>query len=147
MNLKDVVENFNTTPFLFLGSGMTRRYYNLPDWKKLLEHFAREIRDDDFIYSAYENKASKQETPVGVLPKVAELIQSDYDEKWFNDISIRTLDEKGLEMVKEGVSPFKAEIAAYIKKKSIVVEKYKSEIEMLSKLSEKNIAGVITMNL
>lgn len=146
MNLKDVVENFNTTPFLFLGSGMTRRYYNLPDWKKLLEHFAREIRDDDFIYSAYENKASKQETTVGLLPKVAELIQSDYDEKWFNDISIRTLDEKGLERVKKGVSPFKAEIAAYIKKKSIVVEKYKSEIEMLSKLSEKNIAGVITTN-
>lgn len=39
--------------------------------------------------------------------------------------------------VKEGLSPFKAEIAAYIKKKSTVVEEYKPEIEMLTKLSEK----------
>lgn len=34
-------------------------------------------------------------------------------------------------------------MAAYIKRNSIVEEKYKQEIEMLSKLSEKNIAGGI----
>ncbi len=146
MDIEDVVEKFNTTPFLFWGSGMTRRYYNLPDWKGLLEHFAREIRDDDFTYSAYENRASKMETPVGLLPKVAELIQADYDEKWFNDASIRTLDEDSLMKVKNGLSPFKAEIASYIKRNCVVINKYKSEIEMLSKLSEKNIAGVITTN-
>lgn len=146
MNIEDVVEKFNTTPFLFLGSGMTRRYYNLPDWKGLLEHFAREIRDDDFTYSAYENRASKLETPVGLLPKVAELIQADYDEKWFNDESIRNLEEDSLMKVKVGLSPFKAEIASYIERNCTVVDQYRTEIEMLSKLSEKNIAGVITTN-
>ena len=146
MNIEDVVEKFNTTPFLFLGSGITRRYYNLPDWKGLLEHFAREVRDDDFAYSAYENRASKLENPVGLLPKVAELIQADYDEKWFSDTSVRTLDEETLEKVKSGLSPFKAEVAAYIKRSCMVVDRYKTEIELLSKLSEKNIAGVITTN-
>ena len=29
--------------------------------------------------------------PVGVMPKIAELIQADYDEKWFADPSIRTV--------------------------------------------------------
>lgn len=81
MTIEDVVEKFNTTPFLFFGSGMTRRYYNLPDWKGLLDYFAHKIREDDFVYSSYENKASKMKTPVGLLPKVAELIQVDYDEK------------------------------------------------------------------
>lgn len=146
MNIENVVENFSTTPFLFLGSGITRRYYNLPDWKGLLEHFAREIKDDDFAYSSYENRASKLNAPVGLLPKVAELIQADYDEKWFNNEITRTLDEDFLKKVKNGLSPFKAEMAAYIKRNSVVEEKYKQEIEMLSKLSEKNIAGVITTN-
>lgn len=146
MNIQDLVEKFNTTPFLFLGSGMTRRYYDLPDWKGLLDHFAREIKNDDFTYSAYENRALKMETPVGLLPKVAELIQTDYDEKWFNNTTIRTVDEDSMERIKNGLSPFKAEIASYIKRNCRIVEKYKIEIEMLSKLSEKNIAGVITTN-
>lgn len=146
MNIQDLVEKFNTTPFLFLGSGMTRRYYDLPDWKGLLDYFAREIKNDDFTYSAYENRALKMETPVGLLPKVAELIQTDYDEKWFNDTTIRTVDEDSMERIKNGLSPFKAEIASYIKRNCRIVEKYKIEIEMLSKLSEKNIAGVITTN-
>ncbi len=93
MKIEDVIEKFNTTPFLFLGSGVTRRYYNLPDWRGLLKHFAYEIKTDDFIYSAYENKASKEENPEGLLPKVAEMIQIDYDEKWFRDPSIRTLND------------------------------------------------------
>ena len=59
MKISDVVEKFNTTPFLFLGSGITRRYRNLPDWKGLLEHFAKQVNNDDFAYSAYENRAKK----------------------------------------------------------------------------------------
>ena len=146
MNIEDLVEKFNTTPFLFLGSGVTRRYYSLPDWKGLLEHFARAIKDDDFSYSAYENKASKMDNSVGLLPKVAELIQVDYDEKWFSDESVRTITGETLDKVKNGLSPFKAEVAAYIKDNSVLDIKYKEEIEMLSTLSEKSISGVITTN-
>lgn len=146
MNIEDVVEKFNTAPFLFLGSGITRRYYNLPDWKGLLEYFARKIKDDDFAYSAYENRASKLNCPAGLLPKVAELIQTDYDEKWFDDASIRMVDADMLEKIKGGLSPFKAEIASYIINNCRIVSDYKTEIEMLSELSVKNIAGVITTN-
>lgn len=146
MYIEDIVENFNTTPFLFLGSGITRRYYDLPDWKGLLEYFARQIKDDDFAYSSYENKAAKLKCPVGILPKVATLIQEDFEEKWFSDPSVRTVDEGILEKIKQGLSPFKAEIASYIKKRCNIVDAYKAEIEMLSVLSEKNIAGVITTN-
>ena len=112
----------------------------------MLEHFAGEVRNDEFAYSMYENKAAKMENPVGLLPKVAELIQADYDKKWFEDPSVRTVDAETMNKIKNGLPPFKAEVASYIMGNCIAVEKYKSEIDMLSALSVKNIAGVITTN-
>lgn len=146
MIIQDVINKFNTTPFLFLGSGITRRYLNLPDWRGLLEHFAKEVRGDDFAYSAYENKAKTMDCPVGLMPKIAELIQKDYDDKWFDDESIRTIDAQNIELVKAGVSPFKTEVAAYIERSSSINLSYQDEIEKLSEISEKSIAGVITTN-
>ena len=85
LTLYDVVNKFNTTPFLFVGSGLTRRYLNLPNWKGLLEHFANKIRGDDFAYNAYESKALKMDRPVGLMPLVADLIQTDFNREWFDN--------------------------------------------------------------
>ncbi len=146
MTIKDVVNEFTTTPFLFVGSGLSRRYLNLPDWRGLLDHFAREINDDEFSLSSYESIARNMECEYGVLPKAAELIQKDYDEKWFADSSIRKADLSEAQKVKKGVSPFKVEIAAYIKSIAQEQEEYADEIKLLSAVSEKGIAGVITTN-
>lgn len=146
MTIEDIVSRFNTTPFLFVGSGLTRRYFGLPDWKGLLKHFANIVNTDEFAYSLYENRAEAMGYRAGILPKVAELIQKDFDEKWFADSRIRTLDAHGLESVKEGLSPFKAEVANYIKVSSVINTVYDKEIEMLSQIAEKSISGVITTN-
>lgn len=146
MTIEDIVSRFNTTPFLFAGSGITRRYLDLPDWKGLLEHFAGVIGEDEFAYSSYENRAVATECKAGILPKVAELIQKDFDEKWFAEPDIRTLKEQELKMVREGLSPFKAEVAAYIRKSSVLNLKYEEEITLLSRIAEKSISGVITTN-
>ncbi|MDE5862794.1 MAG: SIR2 family protein [Lachnospiraceae bacterium] len=146
MTIDDVVTKFNATPFLFVGSGLTRRYYNLPDWRGLLEHFANIISDDEFSYSSYENKASTMVYKAGIMPKVAELIQKDYDEKWFSNKAIRTVDDEIREEIKGGLSPFKAEVAAYIERYSILDKKYCNEVKKLSLISEKSISGVITTN-
>lgn len=146
MNITDVVNKFNTTPVLFVGSGMTRRYCNLPDWKGLLEHFAKAVNDDPFSYSFYENRAKNLTCAAGIMPKIAELIQIDYDEKWFKDASIRTVNTSVLEQVKNGLSPFKAELAAFIQRSCVVNTAYQREIDKLAEISEKSIAGVITTN-
>ncbi len=146
MTLSELISSFETTPFLFVGSGMTRRYLNLPDWKGLLEYFARKVHDDDFAYSAYENRAKTFDCPQGVLPKVAELIQNDYNEAWYANPDIRTADAEVQEKIKNGLSPFKAEISAHIQKDYAINQEYAHEIETLQKVSEKSIAGVITTN-
>lgn len=146
MTIEDIIDKFNTTPFLFIGSGMSRRYLSLPDWRGLLKHFARSISDDEFAYDSYENKAKAIDCRSGIMPKVAELIQRDFDQKWFSDNSIRTIGREQAVKIHGGLSPFKAELAEYIKRQTIVNTDYQDEIDKLSELSEKNIAGVITTN-
>lgn len=147
MRIEDVINRFNTTPILFVGSGISRRYLSLPDWKGLLEHFAKVINNDPFAYSAYENKAKGLDCKVGVMPKTAELIQQDFDVKWFADPTIRTVEGEVLDQIKDsGLSPFKAEIAAYVKRSTNVIQAYQDEVNMLAQISEKSITGVITTN-
>ena len=90
MTIQDIVSHFNTIPFLFVGSGITRRYYNLPDWKGLLTEFSARVNSDRFAYRAYESKAQQLGSPQGVLPKIATLIQQDFDAKWYNTPTMRT---------------------------------------------------------
>lgn len=144
--LDDVVAKFNTTPFLFIGSGLTRRYYNLPDWESLLKIFAARINEDTFSYSYYKRQAEEMNCPVGLYPQIADLIEHDFNDLWFNQPSIRKLDEHYLNMVANGTSPFKAEIAMYIKHNSVIIPEYNTEINKLHEISKNSISGVITTN-
>lgn len=146
MTIQDIVSHFNTIPFLFVGSGITRRYYNLPDWKGLLTEFSARVNSDRFAYRAYESKAQQLGSPQGVLPKIATLIQQDFDAKWYNTPTMRTNESFVLNAVERGCSPFKAEIAWYLKEQSVVLPEYKEEIQKLKNISKKNLAGVITTN-
>ena len=148
-DLKELIDSFNTTPFLFVGSGMTRRYYNLPSWKGLLEIFIKKISNDEFAFASYESKARELvDSENEIYPKIADLVEKDFNELWFKNIKdIRNLDEYYSNKVKkEGVSPFKAEIAMYIKNNSNIVDTYMEEIKKLKELSIKSISGIITTN-
>lgn len=146
MQIEDIIERFNTTPFLFIGSGMSRRYLNLPNWEELLKHFAELISTDEFSYDVYRQKAMNIDHKAGTMPKIAELIQQDFDQKWFADINLRTVGQLEKNLIHDGLSPFKAELAAYIKNETKTNTQYQSEIDKLSDISKKSIAGVITTN-
>lgn len=147
MTLQEVVARFNTTPFLFAGSGITRRYYGLPDWVGLLTHFAEKVKKDPFAYRFYENKASEAEHASEKLPLVASYIEKDFNNAWFNnEEEIRSDSEKVHNAVSAGVSPFKAEISEYITSLSTVDPIYVEEVEKLRNIAKNNLSGVITTN-
>ena len=147
MTLEDIVKNFTTTPFLFVGSGLSRRYLDLPNWNGLLKHFAQRMRDDEFIYASYlNNRRTPNKSDGEILPLVASDIQKDFDEFWFYKPSFRNTNAEVLKQVHNGVSPFKAEVAEYIRTSGKLQEKYAEEIALLSEISGKSISGVITTN-
>lgn len=137
---KEIVKSFPSTPFLFVGSGLTRRYLGLPNWDGLLEHFARKLKDDKYTYKSYLSKANNDR------PFAATLIEDDFNKRWFDDINFRTKSENVENAVDHGVTPFKAEVAYYIKQFNELNELYTNEINLLSYLSKQNISGFITTN-
>ncbi len=129
MTIQEVVSQFNTTPFIFAGSGVTRRYYDLPDWGGLLAVFARRISDDDFAYRSYENQAQYVANDSEKMPTIATLIEKDFNKAWFeNKDNIRSNDLSVTQAVADGASPFKAEVCAYIATKSSIVNGYEEQL-------------------
>lgn len=113
--IEELIDEFDTIPFLFVGSGLSRRYYNLPNWTGLLKEMVNKFNKDSLAYRAYEDCASFEDNPYGLNPKIASLIERDFNREWFKNPSIRNLDEEYTQKVKEGCSPFKAEVSYYLK--------------------------------
>ncbi len=145
MTIKDVIGRFETTPFFFVGSGLTRRYLNLPNWEGLLDHFAREVKNSKHSLLEYKVQTGLplNTDPDIMLPKVAELIERDYNLKWIKNPNIRHIND---EFITSKKSPFRYELAQYITSISHINEAYADEIKLLKDISERSISGYITTN-
>lgn len=146
VTIDELIEKLDTIPFLFIGSGLSRRYYNLPNWTGLLQDMVDKFNQDPFAFRAYEDKASFTDNPYGINPKIASLIEEDFNKEWFENPNIRTLNESYMQKVSDGCSPFKAEMSYHLKQKSILQSEFKDEVKLLNNVAKKSIAGIITTN-
>ena len=144
--IEQLIESLDTIPFLFVGSGLSRRYYNLPDWTGLLKVMVDKLNQDSFAFRSYEDRASFENNPYGINPKIASLIEEDFNKEWFRNPEIRSLDGAYTEKVENGCSPFKAELSYYLKQKSVLCPELKDEVTLLNNIAKKSIAGIITTN-
>lgn len=136
-----VVNQFPSTPYMFVGSGLSRRYLNLPDWKSLLNHFCKRLSADPLKLRSYITFANND------LAKVGSLIEKDFNAKWYSESDFRGSALEILTAVTEAnASPFKAEVAYYIERNSVLSPVYQNEINLLKELSIRNISGFITTN-
>lgn len=146
MTIDELIDSLDTIPFLFIGSGFSKRYYNLPNWTELLKAMVKMFNDDALAYRSYEDRASFDEQPFGINPKIASLIEKDFNREWFKNPKIRKVDEFYLKKIEEGCPPFKAEICNFIKQNSNLLPDSKKEVALLRNVAKKSIAGIITTN-
>ena len=134
-------------PMLFIGSGMSIRYLGLENWKGLLRKFARLAMDNEYAYEMYEQQAKGLESKEGLLPKVADLIERDFNVRWFKDEQFKESREQSADEISRSVSPFKIEVASYMRGKSREHNaEYAAEIELFKRLEMRSIGGVLTTN-
>lgn len=135
--LSEDLKKFKSAPFLFIGSGFSRRHINLENWKTLLKKFCID-NEQDFSY--YNSKANSK------LDLVAEYMAIDFHEFWykaekFKESRILASDTSYINAIED---PLKYEISNYIKSKTIDCDyELKQELELLKTIS---IDGIITTN-
>jgi len=122
--------------FLFLGSGFSRRYLGLEDWKGLLDKFC--VAGQPFEY--YIAKAD------GNYPAAARLLASDFNEYWWRAAEYKESVEARRKEVVNETSALRFALSLYLSSLDQAKAKnsgYEGEIELLSRL---NVDGTITTN-
>jgi hypothetical protein len=140
MEIKDIlVEIFkgrNAGPFLFLGSGFSRRYLGLEDWRGLLSKFCVTGKPFEYYLSAAN----------GDYPKVARLLAKDFNEYWWVAEEYKANVERYKSKITDETSALRIEISNYLSKldqSKAKASEFSKEVELLSNL---NVDGVITTN-
>ncbi|WP_056774898.1 SIR2 family protein [Novosphingobium sp. Leaf2] len=126
----------SAAPFLFLGSGFSRRYIGLETWAELLEKFSDGVKDFEYYLASSDSR----------MPMAAQLLADDYFEYWWSDEAFKEIRAAQGKKMQRKSSPLKLEISRYLREKSKASpasEHLKQELSLLNKL---NIDGVITTN-
>jgi hypothetical protein len=145
--LEKLLKGFETLPFLFVGAGLSRRYLNTQSWDGLLQEYANLAKSNEFGYQLYLEELKEHETPVGKNPKLATLIERDFNKLWLMDDRYLETRKLHKEKVQAGISPFKIDIAQnLIEKQEKIVDEYEEEIKLFKQLGNNHIAGIITTN-
>lgn len=137
IELFDHLKAFTTNPYLFIGSGFSRRYINLPTWEDLLFTFFQfSYIDGDFEY--YKSKSN------GNMAILASIIAKEFHEVWWKNPEFETNREKYKTQASQGIfEPFKIELCEYLNSKKSTNELYSSEISLIKDIV---IDGIITTN-
>ncbi|NSX02756.1 SIR2 family protein [Cupriavidus gilardii] len=135
-SLSQLLRSHSSGPFLFAGSGLSRRYLGLEDWNGLLRRFCQHIKP----YEYYLSSAN------GNLAKVAGLMADDFHEVWWSHPNYQESREKHQTKIADRTGPLRVEICDYLKSVKLADHakgQYGDEVAALSRL---NVDGIITTN-
>ncbi|QDQ24948.1 hypothetical protein FNU76_00510 [Chitinimonas arctica] len=134
--LTEILKTRAAGPFLFVGSGFSRRYLGLEDWKDLLSRFCVTGKPIEYYLASAD----------GSLPKAAKILTKEFNDYWWSANEYK----KSVEQYKGGIShstsALRIEICNYLMPLSDLDVNKSSWIEEIELLSGLNVDGVITTN-
>ncbi len=134
---KTHLNKFHTSPFLFVGSGLSRRYLKLPTWHQLLEEFSNTL-GLDYEFGYYVSKVEND------LPKLATVLAEEFHKIWWTSERFKNNREVYKEIANLNThQPFKIELSLFIKKNGGLDSELAQEIELLKQAV---VDGIITTN-
>lgn len=147
MEILDIIRNAiqitGHHPFLFIGSGISKRYLNTEKWDELLKVFCTEFSGNDFQYNVYENEIDTKDY-YGLQPAIASLLEKDYNRAVLTDEQYHDFRLTHKQELLNNVSALKIAISVHLS--NPVFPKDNPELELLKKLAKRSISGIITTN-
>lgn len=132
--LTKILSDSDSAPFLFIGSGFSRRYIDLPDWIGLLQKFSKRP------FANYLGRAN------GNIPLAALYLAENYFDEWWEVNGDKEHIYKSKEWSDKIETPLKYEISEYLKNYDITNEML-TNAELLELRNEKVVIdGIITTN-
>jgi hypothetical protein len=134
--LGELIRSRNAGPFLFVGSGFSRRYLGLDDWRGLLSRFCVTGKPFEYYLAAAD----------GYLPRAAGILAADFNAHWWTSEDYKQAVERDKGKIIDRTSALRIEIARYIStldQAKAKTSEFAEEIELLAGL---NVDGVITTN-
>lgn len=137
--LRDTLIESHRPPFLFIGSGISIRYYSIPTWLNLLKAFVEDNKECfAYEFGYYSSKCSND--PLKIASKLAE----EFHEFWWKSEKY-----KGSRELHENIAGHNTEIAFKIELSNFVVKSIKPNKKLedeISMLSSAVVSGILTTN-
>lgn len=134
--LIEIFKSRTAGPFLFLGSGFSRRYLGLEDWKGLLSKFCVTGKPFEYYLS----------TANGNYPKAATILAKDFNEYWWSSEKYKASVDRYKTKIENETSALRIEICNYLTTLDQSKAKYSAYPEEVALLANLNVDGVITTN-
>ena len=135
--LTDHLATIGTAPFLFVGSGMSRRYIGLEDWKALLKKFSAGLPQPFEYYFGQANQ---------ILPKTASMLAEAFYDIWWSGASYQPSRDAFTDQLLGKSSALKYEIAQYMLAQAYAPGKDPTLDDEIVLLKKATVDGVITTN-
>ncbi len=141
--VRTLIDDVGRSPFLFLGSGFSRRYLNTDDWEGLLRAICAFYSDDEFLYDKYRLKVDSAGS-ISPNPAIASLMERDLRAAILGDPKYKDFRDAHASSIRSGDSILKVVAANRIL--GFADRANTEELAILQEAGKRRVTGVITTN-